>query len=84
MNLANLKPRLTALLLILLLALAAGPGACKGKKAKAAPKADTVYITDTGKCYHRSSCSSLKKSKIAISRAKAKADGYKPCKRCSP
>ncbi len=32
---------------------------------------DTVYITKTGKKYHRGTCRYLKKSKIAISRKKA-------------
>ncbi len=45
---------------------------------------EEVYITNTGKKYHRSSCSSLKKSKIPISLKKAKSQGYEPCKRCSP
>lgn len=44
----------------------------------------TVYITNTGKSYHRGSCSSLRKSKIAISKSKAISQGYKACKRCHP
>lgn len=48
-----------------------------------APVADEVYITNTGSKYHRSSCSSLNKSKIAISLDKAKS-GYGPCGRCNP
>ena len=65
------------------------------KKATAKPKvtkkpqnnADssaTVYITDTGKKYHRAGCRSLAKSKHAISRANAKARGYSPCRVCKP
>lgn len=42
----------------------------------------TVYITETGKAYHYSGCSSLKKSKIAISLDKAESQGYKPCQKC--
>lgn len=44
----------------------------------------TVYITDTGEKYHRSSCSSLSKSKHAISLSSARAQGYTPCARCKP
>ncbi|MDO8886687.1 thermonuclease family protein [Candidatus Oleimmundimicrobium sp.] len=44
----------------------------------------TVYITNTGECYHRSGCSSLSKSCIPISLNDAKAKGYRPCKRCNP
>ena len=42
-----------------------------------------VYITRTGKKYHRVWCSSLSKSKIAISLAQAK-QRYGPCSRCDP
>ncbi len=45
---------------------------------------DTVYITRTGKKYHRGGCSSLSRSKIPISRSEAEARGYTPCSRCSP
>lgn len=51
-----------------------------------APETDyveEVYITNTGAKYHRGGCSSLKKSKIAISLEKAKGS-YGPCKRCNP
>ena len=44
----------------------------------------TVYITRTGACYHREGCSSLRKSKIPISKKKAIDRGYRPCKRCKP
>lgn len=44
----------------------------------------TVYITDTGSKYHRSGCSSLSKSKKAISVNEAKRKGYEACKRCKP
>jgi hypothetical protein len=52
--------------------------------APAQPASDTVYITDTGKKYHRDGCSSLAKSKIPISRADAIARGYGPCGNCHP
>lgn len=43
---------------------------------------ETVYITNTGTKYHRSGCSYLSQSKIAISLNDAKARGYTPCSRC--
>lgn len=45
---------------------------------------DTVYITNTGKCYHSGGCNSLRRSCIAISRADAIAQGYRACSRCRP
>ena len=47
------------------------------------PQAEAVYITRTGKKYHRGSCSSLRRSKILISLAEAKQE-YGPCARCDP
>ena len=44
----------------------------------------TVYATKSGNCYHTAGCSSLRKSKIAISLADAKARGLKPCSKCHP
>lgn len=41
----------------------------------------TVYITDTGDCYHNSWCSSLRYSKHAVSLSYAK-QYYRPCQRC--
>ena len=43
----------------------------------------TVYITRTGKKYHRGSCSYLRYSKIPISLTAAKR-GYFPCSVCKP
>lgn len=43
---------------------------------------DTVYITNTGKKYHRSGCQYLRKSKIAISLENARSRGYTPCSKC--
>lgn len=55
-------------------------------KAKAAKKSSggTVYITNTGKKYHRDGCSSLRRSKHAISKNDAIAQGYTACKVCRP
>ena len=42
---------------------------------------ETVYVTDTGECYHKDGCGYLK-SKISISLDDAKSRGYRPCSRC--
>jgi len=47
-------------------------------------KAVTVYVTRTGKKYHRGTCSYLRQSKIPMSLKDAKASGYTPCSRCNP
>lgn len=44
----------------------------------------TVYVTNTGKKYHRAGCSYLKKSSNPRSLSSAKAAGYTPCSRCNP
>ena len=43
----------------------------------------TVYITKTGKKYHRSTCRTLK-SRIKTTLKQAKSDGYTACKVCNP
>lgn len=43
-----------------------------------------VHVTNTGKKYHSSGCSYLRKSDISISLSKAKSGGYTPCSRCNP
>ena len=48
------------------------------------PSSTTVYVTNTGTKYHRDGCKYLAKSKIAISLADAKAQGYGPCSVCKP
>lgn len=46
---------------------------------------ETVYITDSGSKYHRSSCSKIKGcSTTAVSRESAKAKGYSRCSVCKP
>ncbi|GEM_PF-4033459 len=42
-----------------------------------------VYVTRTGQCYHRGSCSYLRKSKIPMRLSEAR-KLYRPCKRCNP
>lgn len=43
-----------------------------------------VYITTTGKKYHRAGCSYLKRSAIPIKKSEAVKRGYTPCSRCNP
>lgn len=43
-----------------------------------------VYVTETGKKYHRLGCRYLSKSCIPISLTEAKRRGYTPCKVCKP
>lgn len=42
-----------------------------------------VYVTRTGQCYHRGSCSYLRKSKIPMKLSEARQQ-YRPCSRCNP
>ncbi len=44
----------------------------------------SVYRTKTGEKYHREGCSSLSKSKSALSVSQAKSKGLGPCSRCNP
>ncbi|MCL2598900.1 MAG: hypothetical protein FWD76_03205 [Firmicutes bacterium] len=48
------------------------------------PNTTYVYITDTGKLYHKSGCSYLSNSSNKITLASAKSQGYTPCSRCNP
>lgn len=43
-----------------------------------------VYVTRTGKKYHREGCTSLAKSKIPVSLTEAVSRGYGPCSICRP
>lgn len=54
--------------------------------ASAAPLsvASTVYVTRTGRKYHRAGCTGLSRSRIAASRASAQARGHTPCGLCRP
>lgn len=54
------------------------------EEAQAQTNSQTVYITNTGAKYHENGCRYLKKSKIPISLSNAQAQGYEPCKVCSP
>ena len=83
-----LRRILHVLLLLLALALLASqPVACTPKRAtseqSAAEKAEcTVYVTRTGKRYHKEGCSSLRASRIPMSRKEAQQRGHTPCQRC--
>ena len=44
----------------------------------------TVYVTKSGKKFHREDCSSLSKSKIPMSFEEACEKMYEPCGRCNP
>lgn len=46
------------------------------------PSTETVYVTNTGECYHRDGCSYLR-SRNPISLEDAK-KWYRPCSRCNP
>ena len=56
-----------------------------GGKSNDAPGSQgiTVYVTRTGKCYHRSTCRYLSKSKIPMPLAEAKRR-YRACSVCNP
>jgi len=56
----------------------------KKEQERAPPCEIIVYITKTGKKYHRWDCRYLRKSSIPISLTEAKRRGYKPCKVCKP
>ena len=47
-------------------------------------KTETVYITRTGKRYHRDGCRYLSQNKIKTTVREAQANGYTPCKVCRP
>lgn len=46
--------------------------------------AQTVYLTDTGRKYHRAGCRYLSTSSKAVDLAEAVAMGYEPCGVCNP
>ena len=49
-----------------------------------AEKVAIVWVTNSGKKYHRSSCRYLRKSRIPIDFASASSTGYGPCSVCKP
>jgi hypothetical protein len=79
---------LRALLSVLLLAGSAMafsvPNIAHAKTGYSDQKETIVYITKTGKKYHRAHCRYLKYSHIKVSRADAIEEGYTACKVCRP
>jgi|HubBroStandDraft_6_1064221.scaffolds.fasta_scaffold35650_3 hypothetical protein len=55
-----------------------------GQPAAQDPQLQIVYVTRTGKKYHRSTCVHLRHGKISITLKEAKAKGYTPCRVCIP
>lgn len=45
-------------------------------------KSEQYYRTRTGKCYHKSNCPCLKKSKIKVTDEEIKEADLRPCSRC--
>ncbi len=45
-------------------------------------KAQTVYVTESGKKYHSKNCSTAKTGKKGMELTVAKKNGYEPCKIC--
>lgn len=43
-----------------------------------------VYVTASGKKYHRADCYHLRKSRIPMKLSEVKARGYQPCSHCKP
>lgn len=63
---------------------ASSSGASSSTSSGSSGGGTTVYITETGECYHRGDCRYLSHSKIKISLKDAKAQGYRPCSVCKP
>jgi len=71
------------LALILTASGAAGyAGQAKGQAGK--PGQDIVYVTKTGKKFHRTGCRSLRISAFPMARSEAIAKGYSACHVCKP
>ena len=73
-----------SLSLVLLCPVALPSAAQQSPAASQDPKTQTVYVTRTGKKYHRDGCRSLAQSKLPLSLKDAKAKGYTACKVCHP
>ena len=78
----RLRKSAVALLLISLLALVGLGAPPKGEEGK--DKSQTVYVTKTGKKYHRRGCQYLRKSQIPKTLEKVVAAGFTACSRCKP
>jgi competence protein ComEC len=73
-----------ALALSLLCPVALPGPAQQGISAEQVPKTQAVYITRTGKKYHRDGCRYLAASRVPISLKDAKAKGFTARKVCRP
>jgi hypothetical protein len=79
--------RLLTLILIVVALVAGGTGVHAQAPVPAPqtqPKEQTVYVTKTGKKYHRDGCRYLRSSRIPVVLKDAKANGYTPCSVCRP
>lgn len=75
-----MRPRTTTLLLAAFVTMGAIAFAQKPPRPVADP---TVYVTESGKKYHKKDCR-LKKGSTGIKLSAAKKKGYKPCEVCKP
>ena len=71
-------------LLMLCAPVAVLPAQQPAPQKQAQTKEQIVYVTKTGKKYHRDGCRYLSRSRIPISLKDAKANGYTPCSVCRP
>jgi hypothetical protein len=60
------------------------PGPVNAQSVYSDRKEAVVYITKTGKKYHRAGCRYLKHSHMKVSKEEAIAEGYTACKVCRP
>ena len=63
---------------------AAASAAGAASSSASASGGTTLYVTNTGECYHRKGCRYLSSSRIAMKLSHAKADGYRACSVCDP
>lgn len=71
-------------LLILVTPGAVAPAQQSAPQQRTQNKEQTVYITRTGRKYHRAGCRYLAHGSVPISLKDAQARGYEPCKVCRP
>ena len=83
---SRMRRLVTLLLTLFLLGTAAVVFPAQQPAAQQQPqtKGQTVYITKTGKKYHRAGCRYLASSKIPRTLKDAQANGYTPCSVCKP
>jgi micrococcal nuclease len=77
----SLRPAVLPLVILF----ACGSLSAKGQLSAGEATAETpVYVTSTGRKYHREDCASLSRSKIAVSLGDALRSGYEACGICTP